>query len=76
MDIHGYIHRNSMDMDMDRIFHLHGKPDKYATLPDIHTLEVSITGKFHQQTVKSLVFLARQISSNSLINISTRSRTK
>ena len=30
MDIHGYIHRNSMDMDMDmdkdRIFHLHGKP--------------------------------------------------
>ena len=32
MDIHGYIHRNSMDMDMDmdRIFHLHGKPDKYT----------------------------------------------
>ena len=31
MDIHGYIHRNSMDIDMNmdmvRIFHLHGKPD-------------------------------------------------
>ena len=28
MDIQGYIDRNSMamDMDVDRIFHLHGKP--------------------------------------------------
>ena len=28
MDIHGYPPKNGLDMDMDAIFHLHGKPVK------------------------------------------------
>ena len=60
MDIHGYIHINStdMDMDMDRIFHLHGKPaDMISILGDyviVGTVNTNVPLITHVARIKIL----------------------